>query len=418
MERRDFGEKILFGGLGLSRDHLLCLQRNSKEKYYDVTFYTITKMEEVKGLVPALTRGILENFKLKNLCRTHERVVTVRVYNPWITEEATSFFLSRYVKVLHSLGDVRDSLGIWTGNRQFKVSLTDDPDGYDGFRHPPATFKIGNNRGYLFYAGQPLYCRQCATYGHVASVCKQVRCGNCGNLGHSRGNCSCPKKCSLCGSEGHLFKSCPAVTSSYAHAVSRSVVNDPQASSLSEIEEALAEIIGDQEIKSGLMNSPVANPGPQVEGSPGDNDMKGDQIEEENPSKEKWVEVDSRIGKRKRKKGHVPFLASGTPWPLLGEKSKYSVLLSDNSEEEEEIETKQVQGLINEIASQVTLARGMEVHEQEAGDHCLMSEMSTPGSDLPPSGIPVQSKVSEVAESENCSLPESCSLSEVGGPPG
>lgn len=105
--------------------------------------------------------------------------------------------------ILPGVRNIKDALGIWTGKRQFRVLLREDESGYDGYRHPPASFTIGADRGYLMYAGQPRFCKKCSTYGHLADA------RNCGTLGHVMRDCTVSKRCSLCNSEDHLFRHCP-----------------------------------------------------------------------------------------------------------------------------------------------------------------------------------------------------------------
>uniref|UniRef100_W5MP33 CCHC-type domain-containing protein n=1 Tax=Lepisosteus oculatus TaxID=7918 RepID=W5MP33_LEPOC len=93
-------------------------------------------------------------------------------------------FLSRYVDVVSDCTRVLDRLGAWTGRRQFAVILRPDPTSLDDFKHPPASFAFGSDRGYLFYAGQPKTCRRCLETSHTADTCLQIRCRNCNELGH------------------------------------------------------------------------------------------------------------------------------------------------------------------------------------------------------------------------------------------
>ena len=65
-------------------------------------------------------------------------------------------FLPRYGKVLSGARYLRDDDGIWTGKRQFRFLLNEDPDGFNGLVHPPAYIAIEPDRGYLFYSRQPL----------------------------------------------------------------------------------------------------------------------------------------------------------------------------------------------------------------------------------------------------------------------
>uniref|UniRef100_A0A803JIF1 CCHC-type domain-containing protein n=1 Tax=Xenopus tropicalis TaxID=8364 RepID=A0A803JIF1_XENTR len=88
-----------------------------------------------------------------------------------------------------------------------------DPEGIGGFMRPPSNFLIGRNRGYLFYSGMPLYCRNCLRFGHTSEDCseaKQARCNKCGRPGHVAAICTYLKVCNMCGKEGHIYRDCPS----------------------------------------------------------------------------------------------------------------------------------------------------------------------------------------------------------------
>uniref|UniRef100_A0A3B4CX93 CCHC-type domain-containing protein n=1 Tax=Pygocentrus nattereri TaxID=42514 RepID=A0A3B4CX93_PYGNA len=102
---------------------------------------------------------------------------------------------------------VRDELGIWNGRRQFLVEFREDGKG--GLTHPPAYFSLNGNKGYLFYRGQPAFCRGCLQHGHEVSGCKDLNCKNCLGQGHLAKDCKNPRRCKSCGGEGHLAHSCP-----------------------------------------------------------------------------------------------------------------------------------------------------------------------------------------------------------------
>ncbi|KAJ8349381.1 hypothetical protein SKAU_G00245110 [Synaphobranchus kaupii] len=100
---------------------------------------------------------LLKGFSVQMLWNTNYRVITVRMYNPFVSEAAVTRFLQRYCEVkAHRL--VLDDLGVWTGNRQFQVLLKvkeeydlldedeEDPDEGENLHHPPATFNIGPDR--------------------------------------------------------------------------------------------------------------------------------------------------------------------------------------------------------------------------------------------------------------------------------
>uniref|UniRef100_A0A674B2F3 CCHC-type domain-containing protein n=1 Tax=Salmo trutta TaxID=8032 RepID=A0A674B2F3_SALTR len=109
-----------------------------------------------------------------------------------------------------------DSLGFWNGRRGFQALLREDPKGQGGYLHPPAMFSLGADRGTLFYARQPPFCRRCMAYGHILASCSTKKCRICGSAEHEARDCDEPKACHGCGSSAHLWRECPARQRSYA----------------------------------------------------------------------------------------------------------------------------------------------------------------------------------------------------------
>ncbi|KAJ8335394.1 hypothetical protein SKAU_G00387360 [Synaphobranchus kaupii] len=90
-----------------------------------------------------------------------------------------------------------------------------DPQGVEGFAHPPGSFAIEPDRGYLFYPGQPVYCRRCGSFGHLKESCTVERCKHCSSETRDH-KTKDPKQCSQCGSTNHLFRACPERVRTYA----------------------------------------------------------------------------------------------------------------------------------------------------------------------------------------------------------
>lgn len=82
--------------------------------------------------------------------------------------------------------------------------------------HPPCSFFIGSNRGFLHYPGQPVYCRRCGAQGHMKADCAGQQCRFCGSSDHVATDCPEPQSCSLCGGKEHLFRSYPNRQKTYA----------------------------------------------------------------------------------------------------------------------------------------------------------------------------------------------------------
>ena len=87
--------------------------------------------------------------------------------------------------------------GIWKCVWQVPIRLLRDSEGYEGKKHLPIV--LGENRGLIYYQGQPKLCRKCSAYGHLAEACKKIVCVKCREVGHQTADCPNGRKCNLCG---------------------------------------------------------------------------------------------------------------------------------------------------------------------------------------------------------------------------
>ena len=221
MQREVFGRLMLMGQLKLKVEHVFCLQTNMQEKSYDVTFSSQGVAEDVLGITRARAgERPFNDFEVLNLDRPNFRVITVHMYNPYVTREQIVAFLSFYGEVFPGSRRLNDPLGFWTGRTQFHVLLKEDPSGIDGMKHPPAFFSLAADRGFLFYSRQPPFCRKCKQHGHSEGACGFVWCNVCKCYGHETRECPFPKACSGCGRMGHLIKDCPERAQTYAEVAS------------------------------------------------------------------------------------------------------------------------------------------------------------------------------------------------------
>ncbi|XP_033998587.1 uncharacterized protein LOC117492420 [Trematomus bernacchii] len=163
VSRTWFCRKVIMEQLHLKVDVIYCLQWNQQEKAFDVT--------------------------LKD-----EQVYTK------VAKDCVAAAMQ---------GRVGDAMGIWTGLGQFQVLLGSGPEGFGGLGHPPASFSLGADRGYLFYPRQPAFCRRCRQSGHVEGGCAGASCRFCGQRGHEAKDCTVPKACHGCSGIDHLYRSCP-----------------------------------------------------------------------------------------------------------------------------------------------------------------------------------------------------------------
>ncbi|KAJ8335363.1 hypothetical protein SKAU_G00387050 [Synaphobranchus kaupii] len=188
MPRENFGRAVLLGALNLKMEEVLCFQTNTLEKAYDITLST-----------SEVCLRVLEE------CRRRAAEKPVASFEI----RRVAAFLRGFGEVLTEARKRLDSLGFWTGKRQFQVLLRPDLEGWEGFAHPPALFSIGADRGYLFYSRQPPYDRGRKAQGRFTEGSGTKECRRCGVVGHEAKNCPVPKACYGCGVTGHLAKVCP-----------------------------------------------------------------------------------------------------------------------------------------------------------------------------------------------------------------
>uniref|UniRef100_A0A3B3RA04 Zinc finger CCHC domain-containing protein n=1 Tax=Paramormyrops kingsleyae TaxID=1676925 RepID=A0A3B3RA04_9TELE len=192
-------------------EDILCIQRNGPFQFFEVTLSTdksyskVLERSKERAQYPLLGR-----YTIEPLWWSDKRVITVHCFNQHVTTKAVRQFLNKYVDLLPGHKDIRDELGIWTGRHQFQARLCPDANGAGGFSHPPAYFNLQGNKAYLFYSGQPPFCRQCHSFGHTLEGCANLRCRNC------------PCRSIHCNGEDHLARSCPQRKISYADALSGS----------------------------------------------------------------------------------------------------------------------------------------------------------------------------------------------------
>uniref|UniRef100_A0A8C7MVC7 CCHC-type domain-containing protein n=1 Tax=Oncorhynchus kisutch TaxID=8019 RepID=A0A8C7MVC7_ONCKI len=204
-----FGRIILMGILKLTVKDVFCFQGNSMEGAYDVALYTEEKHDDILRRARAVGgERPMSHYEITSLAKNNFRVVTVNICNPYVKDEEVRAFLGRYMDNVSSARHLKDSLGFWNGRRGFQALLREDPKGHGGYLHPPAMFSLGADRGTLFYARQPPFCRRCMAYGHIFASCSTRKCRFCNK----------PKACHGCGSSAHLWRGCPARQRSYASA--------------------------------------------------------------------------------------------------------------------------------------------------------------------------------------------------------
>ncbi|CAB1350063.1 unnamed protein product, partial [Coregonus sp. 'balchen'] len=161
LRKGNLWEDLVDGGVKTVVKDVMCLQANPLEGAYDVVFHTEGKHDEVMKKVREV-----EKADVPLRCdKLGQEQLQVYMYNPHVMDEEVRAFLGRYVDNVSSARLLKDSLGFWDGRRSFQALLREDPKGLGGYLHPPALFSLGADRGTLYYARQPPFCRRCMAYG-------------------------------------------------------------------------------------------------------------------------------------------------------------------------------------------------------------------------------------------------------------
>ena len=208
LSRLDFTKKYILGLLAFPAKDINCIIQLPMNKGFDVSFRTAS----VKAEFRIRYENVKDQFKpfhVEELNDNRVKTVTVRMFNETVKEGEINVWLGRYCSVLDQPTKVEDAYGIWDCSWRVKVKLTPDPQGYQGLKQIPSLIVLGENRGYIYYAGQPKLCRKCGEHGHLAEACKNVVCKKCREIGHVFENCPNGKSCNLCGEKNHLYRNCP-----------------------------------------------------------------------------------------------------------------------------------------------------------------------------------------------------------------
>lgn len=209
-----FVQKTVFEELFvMTLESIFCVRCFPSSGFYNVTFWTKADMQTC-WLKQAEKIGdpVLEGVTF--LCSESKQRVPLMVhkYNPFAKDEEIQIFLLRYCESVSAGSKQTNVFGTFNGHRKFWVQFRKDPEGIGGVRHPPQVFSIGPNRGYLWYPGQPVFCRLCFSFGHSKENCQSGQvCRNCFKATHATTDCPEKRSCHLCGSRCHLARACPKV---------------------------------------------------------------------------------------------------------------------------------------------------------------------------------------------------------------
>ena len=207
---------VLKGVFNVAASSVFCLQDFTAVGFMDLTFFNLTDCVSFFESWGKKKHKLLEGLSLHPLFAQDYLPLTIHLYNPFVEDAEVMTFLERHCEAVKGGERVRDRFGIWTGKRRFFVKLRVDSAVPGSLVHLPGSISIGPNRGFLYYPGQPVYCRRCGGEGHVKTDCIGQRCRFCGKTDHVASACPAPKLCSLCGKADHLYRTCPSRNRSYA----------------------------------------------------------------------------------------------------------------------------------------------------------------------------------------------------------
>uniref|UniRef100_H3AW55 CCHC-type domain-containing protein n=1 Tax=Latimeria chalumnae TaxID=7897 RepID=H3AW55_LATCH len=202
-DRDVVGKELLINSLWFTPLHIFALIHVSGSRDYDISFRNAAfldmfwaRYEEVKN------NELWKDFVVIKISENSNRYITILFKTEAIPSLDISFWLRTRCKEVGNLKPIFDRNGFWNGgyNVAIKLYSTDK-----GLAHLPNFITIGNDRGFLFYPGQPKVCHKCGSGRHFGADCTKVCCARCGQVGHFARDCKKEIKCNLCGEEGHIY---------------------------------------------------------------------------------------------------------------------------------------------------------------------------------------------------------------------
>ncbi|KAK2873857.1 hypothetical protein Q8A73_024369 [Channa argus] len=127
MPRDLFCTRIIKGQLNLTVEDVFCIQWHQQATGYDVSFVSAETHQAVTARCARLAnKHPLNLCEVVNMDRPNFRIISVHMFNPFMTDLASKEFFGRFSDVVSAARYVRDPQGFWTGCRQFQVLLHPD----------------------------------------------------------------------------------------------------------------------------------------------------------------------------------------------------------------------------------------------------------------------------------------------------
>ncbi|KAJ1209938.1 hypothetical protein NDU88_005307 [Pleurodeles waltl] len=313
LSRKTFTE-LLVTKMGFTAAEIWCIMSDAPKGTYLLTFMSESICRRYWQMCwSRRDEKPFADFHLECQLVLEVKRMTVHVYNPHVNIQDLTTFLRRHCTVTREPSRNLDSDGIWDGKWTVMVKLKEDPAAPDGIHHPPSSFSLGRDSGYLFYPGQPRLCNKCSKPGHTAKDCTVQVCKNCKREGHTARACKEEAPCNLCGAVGHRFKDCPQRAKSYAQAAKppgreaqeeAAVASLPVPAPRKTKESGRRKGPRQEQVKPDQGSTPVLEPQSTEEGMPAiPESMPTDnapQLASENQEEEPWTKQE------RRKRRHSP----------------------------------------------------------------------------------------------------------------
>ncbi|KAK2912221.1 hypothetical protein Q8A73_006334 [Channa argus] len=127
MPRDLFCTRIIKGQLNLTVEDVFCIQWHQQATGYDVSFVSAETHQAVTARCARLAnKHPLNLCEVVNMDRPNFRIISVHMFNPFMTDLALKEFFGRFSDVVSAARYVRDPQGFWTGCPQFQVLLHPD----------------------------------------------------------------------------------------------------------------------------------------------------------------------------------------------------------------------------------------------------------------------------------------------------